>query len=268
MLLGKRILVVIPFFNEEKNIDKVIITLPDFVDYVVLIDDGSTDSSLEKITNVLSNNFENSKEINFIKNYKNLKIKNNNHKQFIILKHNHKKGKGSGIQSGYEIAIETDANCIATMDGDGQMDPNELIRLCLPIVNNDADYAKGNRLSHPDAFKIFPFSRYVGLKILTFLNKFSSGYYNINDSQTGFTAISKKTLLEINIKNLYKEYGYPNDMLTRLNINNAKVIDVPITPIYPKEGKSKMKILEVIPKISFLLLQLFIYRIKKKYFHL
>lgn len=261
MLKDKKILIIIPFFNEHANIGKVISTLPKFIDYVILIDDGSTDNSLQEAIDTIRKMNEVSIVVKKDKAVDMIKP----HKTFFVVKHQEKRGKGAGIQTGYELAKKTDAFCIATMDGDGQMNPDELKDLCMPILNNTADYSKGNRLTHPDAFTIIPLVRYVGIIILSFLNKFTSGYYHINDAQTGYTVISKKMLSKIDVSNLYQEYGYPNDMLTRLNIHNARVVDIPITPIYPKDGNSKMNVLKVIPKISFLMLQLFIKRIYIKY---
>lgn len=263
MLKGKIIGLIIPFYNEEKNIGKVIETIPDFVDLIVLVNDGSTDKSVYKLKKSIPSKID-TYQVSEIKKIHALSSKSDS-KNYVLINHLKKSGKGAGISTGYAFCKQNKLDCIATMDGDGQMDPLELSSLCLPIIENKADYCKGNRLQHPEAFKIIPKVRLFGIIILSYITKVCSGYWHIHDAQTGYTAISSKTLKKINTDNLYKEYGYPNDMLVRLNIVNASVLDVPITPIYPKNGGSKMNVLRVIPLISFLLIKLFFFRIIKKH---
>ena len=64
---------------------------------------------------------------------------------------------------------------------------------------------------------------------------------------------------------MYKRYGQPNDLLVRLNVYNFRVMDVPVTPIYNIGEKSGIRPLRMIPKLSWLLFKLFIYRMWQKY---
>jgi glycosyltransferase involved in cell wall biosynthesis len=258
---SSKIAVIIPFLNEELFILSVISSLPSFVDYVVLIDDGSTDKSVALIQNY----FQGKETILFEKDEFDSK-KHTNQSVFII-QHLQQKGKGAGIKTGYEFCKKLSVDCIATMDGDGQMHPDDLEAICLPVIQQQADYAKGNRLSHPDAFKIIPIIRYFGNVLLSFTTKICSGYWHINDSQTGFTAINQRALHKIDIHKIYDGYGCENDVLVKLNIINAKVVDVPIRPVYHSFENSKLSILDVIPKLTILLFRLFFYRIWMKYFH-
>lgn len=152
------------------------------------------------------------------------------------------------------------------MGGDGQMNPDELKKICKPIVYQNIYYSKGNRLSHKEAWKRIPTLRIIGNIILTFMTRMCSGYWNINDTQTGFTAISIDTLHKLDLDNIYTYYGYPNDILVKLNILECKIHEVDVESIYHKEMKSKMNIWKVIPKISVLLTALFFPQIGKKIF--
>jgi hypothetical protein len=151
------------------------------------------------------------------------------------------------------------------MAGDAQMDPKDLPKLIDPVVNGEVDYSKGNRLFTGRAWRVIPKSRYFGNAILSFLTKIASGYWHIADSQSGYGAVSLEVLKTIDLDNLYKRYGMPNDFLTKLNVYQFKVRDVPINPIYGIGERSKMKIYRVVFTLSLLLIRLFLWRLKEKY---
>jgi hypothetical protein len=151
------------------------------------------------------------------------------------------------------------------MAGDGQMDPDELESICLPVIEEGIDYVKGNRLIHRSALLVIPKIRYLGNSILSILTKMASGYWHVSDTQTGYTALSNKALNAIRLHQIYPRYGMPNDMLVKLNIAFCSLREVEIKPIYDVGEKSKMKILKVIPRISFLLFKGFFRRLWHKY---
>ena len=167
MYKGKTISVIIAAYNEERFIAKVIDGIPDFVDYIIVVNDGSNDKTNDILTAYSNGN---------------------------IYIENHKTNDGVGVATatGYMKSLELEADIAATMNGDGQMSPDDLASLLEPLVDGRCEYAKGTRLTFPKPE--IPFIRYVGIRILTFLTKFSSGYKNITDSQCGFTAIKQETL--------------------------------------------------------------------------
>lgn len=234
MYKGKTISVIIAAYNEERFIAKVIDGIPGFVDYIIVVNDGSNDKTDDILTA-----------------YSNGKIYIENHKTNY--------GVGIATATGYRKSLELEADIAATMNGDGQMSPDDLVSLLEPLVDGRCEYVKGTRLTFPKP-KI-PFIRYVGIRILTFLTKFSSGYRNITDSQCGFTAIKQETLKTLDLSKMYPYYGFLNDMLTKLNIMGARMLEVPVMAIY-MPGTSKMKLRNVIPQISLLLCKDFIFRIK------
>jgi len=87
----------------------------------------------------------------------------------------------------------------------------------------------------------------------------------VADSQSGYTAINKKALQMIDWDKMYKSYGQPNDVLVRLNVHNFRVKDVPVQPVYNIGEKSGIKYKKVIFTIGWLLIKLFLWRIKEKY---
>ena len=151
------------------------------------------------------------------------------------------------------------------MAGDGQMDPADLESIILPIVNGEADYTKGNRLFYGDAWHMIPRYRYLGNSFLSLFTKAASGYWHIADSQSGYTAISSIALKRLDLDDIYKDYGMPNDMLIKLNMYDFRVRDIHIRPVYHVGEKSGIKLARVIPRISCLLVKGFCKRLVFKY---
>ena len=234
--------IVIPCFNEETQIKTVVDNLPKYVDNIVIVDDKSTDNT-----------------VNIIK-----ELKNNNEKITVIL-HEKNKGVGSAISSGYKWSRDNKIDVAVVMAGDNQMDPKDLPEILGPVVDGKADYSKGNRLFSGEAYKKIPTMRYFGNSLLSLFTKIASGYWHIADSQSGYTAINKKMLNVINWDKMFKSYGQPNDLLVSLNINNAIVRDIHIEPVYGVGEKSGIKIYKVIFTIGWLLIKSFLRRMKQKY---
>ena len=291
MLNNKTVAVVVPAYNEEKLIGRVIDTMPDFVDRIIIVDDCSTDATSKVVSgylrepqnistlllkkNKLERNFYNEadivveemneKEITFFVPSEILN-KNPSRERIILISNRKNAGVGASIARGYKWCKDNSIDCTAVMAGDGQMDPAELESICLPVINENVDYVKGNRLIHRSANLLVPKSRYFGNSVLSLLTKIASGYWRISDTQTGYTAISHAALKSIYLHKIYRKYGMPNDILVKLNIAYCSIREVPIKPVYRIGEKSKMKIHKVIPKISFLLLKSFFRRIWIKYF--
>jgi len=245
MLENKRIGVVVPAYNEEKLIGRVIETMPDFVDRIYVVDDYSSDATSER-----ARTYQGQKSVNG---------------RLELIRHATNKGVGAAIITGYNKAAEEGMDAVAVMAGDAQMDPTELERVVIPVVRGKAEYVKGNRLFTGEAWKIIPRYRYLGNSFLSLMTKIASGYWHVADSQTGYTAISSETIRKLDLKRLYRRYGYPNHLLTMLNVYDCRVIDVPIRPIYNIGEKSGIRLRKVIPRMSWLLLKCFLWRMKEKY---
>jgi glycosyltransferase involved in cell wall biosynthesis len=291
MLENKTVAVVVPAYNEETQIEDVINGIPDFVDRIVVVNDCSTDGTEEKVGRMLKSDnngpeIRNITEIPIpgryeqanrelqrlmieeIKYFPASEIVNRNpeKERIILINMSCNSGVGSTIARGYKWCKDHGIDCTAVMAGDGQMDPSELEGICRPVVNEGIDYVKGNRLIHRSSELIIPRTRFLGNSILSILTKLASGYWQVSDTQTGYTAISKKALNAISLHKIYKSYGMPNDMLVKLNIALCTVREVEIKPVYGIGEKSKMKISKVIPRLSWLLFISFFKRIGLKYF--
>ena len=242
MYKSNKISVVVPCYNEETQIAKVLQTIPDYVDCIVTIDDHSSDKTVDVIESFIKTDA-----------------------RIVLIRHDMNKGVGGSIEAGYVWARDNGMDVAVVMAGDGQMDPDDLTKLLDPIIDEDVDYAKGNRLFTGEAFKKIPKIRYFGNSVLSLLTKIASGYWHIADSQCGYTAINRKTLEIVDWSKMYKRYGQPNQLLVMLNILNLRVRDVPVRPIYGIGEKSGIKLRKIIFTMSFLLLKNFLWRLKEKY---
>jgi glycosyltransferase involved in cell wall biosynthesis len=293
MLNGKTIGVVVPAYNEEKQIRHVLETMPDFVDRIIVVNDFSTDKTADivgdyvgrndsptpattddKQSSGMPDNKYNRAEVllkrqqqNDINYFPPAQIANTRpESDRVILINNLKNcGVGASIARGYKWCLDHNIECTAVMAGDGQMDPAELESICLPVINEGVDYVKGNRLIHGSARLVIPKSRYIGNSILSILTKIASGYWHVSDTQTGYTAISLSALSAIKLHEIYKSYGMPNDMLVKLNIAFCTLKEVKIKPVYNIGENSKMKVASVIPRIAWLLFKSFFKRLWIKY---
>ncbi len=243
MYKNKTICVVVPAHNEEELIGRVIETMPEFIDKIVIVDDKSNDRTVEKINSYL---FKLSEKL-------------------VLIQHKDNQGVGGAIVTGYKWARDYKMDVTVVMAGDAQMDPDDLPNLLDPVVEAGFDYTKGNRLFTGQAWQKIPHVRYLGNSCLSLLTKIASGYWHIADSQTGYTAITLGVLQNINLDGIFKRYGMPNDLLVHLNIGHYSIKDIPINPVYNIGEKSGIKLWKVIPTMSWLLFKKFFWRLKEKY---
>jgi len=242
MYRDKTVAVIIPAYNEEKLIGKVLKTVPAFVDYIVVVDDGSADRTGE-----------------IVRTYQ------KEEQRITYVHHAKNEGVGAAIITGYKWARDKGIDISSVMAADAQMDPKDLPKLLDPIVNGEVDYSKGNRLFTGKAWRVIPKTRYLGNAILSFLTKIASGYWHVADSQSGYGAVTLEALKTIDLNSVYKRYGMPNDFLVKLNVYHFRVRDVSVNPIYGIGERSGIKIYKVVFTLSFLLLKLFLWRLKEKY---
>ncbi len=242
MFEDKTIAVVVPAYNEGLLIKRVINTMPDFVDYIVVVDDCSKDDTKANVRECMKDN-----------------------PKVILIEHEKNQGVGGAIVTGYKWARDHKIDVTVVMAGDAQMDPADLPNIVKPVATGEADYSKGNRLFHGEAWKVIPKYRYFGNSFLSLFTKIASGYWHIADSQSGYTAISLNALQTLPLDQIYKRYGMPNDILIRLNEFNFRVRDVPIRPVYNIGEKSGIKVRKVIFTIPWLLFKGFFRRLFFKY---
>jgi glycosyltransferase involved in cell wall biosynthesis len=238
VLEGKQVAVVVPARDEEALLPETLAGIPDFVDRVYVVDDGSKDGTAA----VAKTN-----------------------ERVALIRHEKSAGVGAAIVSGYRRALEDGVDVVAVMAADNQMDPADLDTLAGAVARGEVDYAKANRLFTGQAWEVIPRTRYLGNAVLSMLTKIASGYWHVADSQSGYTAVGRETLRLLDLDRVYRRYGFPNDMLVHLNVVNARVRDFPSRPIYDVGERSGIRYRSVVPRISWLLLKGFLWRLREKY---
>ncbi len=240
MKLNKIITVVIPCYKVSKQIRDVIHSIPEFVDNIIVVDDACPENSGTLVEGM---------NIGIVQ----------------VLFHKKNKGVGGAVISGYKKALELQSDIIIKLDGDGQMNPNEIIKLITPLLYDRADYAKGNRFNDFKALKTMPKIRLFGNSFLSFTIKLASGYWDIMDPTNGFCAISKESLCKLNLNKIDNRYFFETDMLINLNLLNQVVEDISISAIYGEET-SNLNINRVILNFPIKILKGLIKRIFYKYY--
>ncbi|MCB9789021.1 MAG: glycosyltransferase family 2 protein [Deltaproteobacteria bacterium] len=201
-----RVAVVIPAFDEEMHLPGVLDGVPSWVDDVIVVDDASGDRTWA-IASAAGGRVQ-------------------------VHRHAHNRGVGAALVTGYRAALAGGADVVAVMAGDGQMRPEELASLIAPVASARCDYCKGDRTAHPEVGARMPRWRRLGGAVLSVWTRRLGGLDQLRDAQCGFTAISAAALERIPLARLYPRYGYPNDLLVMLGTVGARVLEVPVTPVY------------------------------------
>lgn len=234
--------VVIPAYRTEKEILAVLQGIPTFIRHIIVVDDASPDSSADLVTAAAKKN-----------------------RRILLVRHAKNQGVGGAMVTGFKKALELGAEIVIKLDGDGQMDPQYIPALIMPLITGEADYAKGNRFRDFDALRQMPIVRRIGNLGLSFLTKAATGYWNIFDPTNGYFAIRAEMLAQLSLDRIDKGYYFETSMLSRLYLRDAFVQDVTIPARYRNEVSS-LSIRRVLFEFPYKLTRTLIKRIILKYF--
>jgi glycosyltransferase involved in cell wall biosynthesis len=210
-----KISIIIPLFNEEKSIISVLTKIPNhFIYEIIIVNDGSTDNSIEKI-----------------KQLKDGRIR--------LINHNENEGYGSAILSGIKKA---NGQIIVTLDSDGQHDPKEIPKLITPLLLNKADLVLGSRYLGECSYKVALHTRIGEFIIEKFLKLFFQ--QSVRNNQSGFRAFKKEHLSLFN-KIHFTGFGFCTEILLNAALKNLKIKEVPITMKRRKSGNSYVKLAKI-----------------------
>ena len=222
VLAGRTIAVVMPAFNEAKLVGAAIGSVPKFVDHVIVVDDASADATSDAVRT--------------------------SPRPVLLLRHETNRGAGAAIATGCKHALRLGVDFTAVMAADGQMDPADLPTLLAPLLAGEADCVKGSRLDWPAVRDAMPWHRWLGNHVFSALTRRALGV-EVQDSQCGYVAMSRRSKQALDWDRLWKSYGYPNDLLSRLSIARLRMREVPVRPIYGTErsGIQLHHVLFIIP---------------------
>jgi dolichol-phosphate mannosyltransferase len=203
-----KVAVIVPAYCEELLIARTITGLPDIVGEIIVVDDASTDATVEQALKVGDPRIQ-------------------------VIRHEKNSGVGAAIYTGYQAALQGTCSAFVVLAGDNQMDHADLERVAGPVLNGSFDYVKGNRLLHERASDM-PLLRRLGTRSLAWCTSLACGL-RIGDSQCGYTAISRRALNTLDLNDLWKGYGYPNDLLIALAARGQRIAECPVRPVYGSE---------------------------------
>ncbi|MDG2332129.1 MAG: glycosyltransferase family 2 protein [Flavobacteriales bacterium] len=240
---NQKIAIVIPAYKVGGHICNVLNAVPSGIDHVIVVDDACPEGSGKVVE---KNSFEQIESL-------------------VVLYHQKNRGVGGAVVTGYKKALELGCDVVVKIDGDGQMDLDQIPAIVRPLMLNKADYVKGNRFVDFKALRSMPKLRLIGNSVLSFTLKVVSGNWHIMDPTNGYTAINALALKRINLDEISKRYFFESDMLINLNIHKCVVRDVPMAAFYGDE-ESSLSVRKVLFQFPFYLLRGFIKRIVLKYF--
>lgn len=213
-----KILLIIPAYNEEKNIVNTVETIKkhnEDLDYIV-INDGSTDNTLKIL---IDNNI---KHINLIENL----------------------GIGGAVQTGYKYAYENGYDIAVQFDGDGQHDVKYVERICEPLINGQANMCIGTRYLNKKSSEFqSTFMRRFGSKIISGIIKICC-HKKITDATSGFRA-ADKNLIKLFASEYATDYPEPEAIANVLK-HGYSILEVPVSMNERKEGKSSITVFKSI----------------------
>ena len=242
MISEKKIAVIIPVYNVGESIIKFLDLIPDYIDQIYIVDDFCP----LKTGEFALKNLKQKNKLNVIFNKKNL-------------------GVGGAMKIGYQKCLNSNLDIIVKIDGDNQMDPNQIKDLVEPILSMNIDYCKGNRFLNMAEIENYPSIRFYGNIFLSFMSKLSSGYWNIYDPVNGFTAINSNILKKLNFNKIDDGYYFESDMLFNLYLLGGKVKDISVNIRYFKNSVQNMNIMRESFNFFFKNLDRTIKRFKKTY---
>jgi glycosyltransferase involved in cell wall biosynthesis len=190
-------------YNEARYVGSVVLQARQYVDEVIVVDDGSTDNTA-RVAELAG---------------------------ATIIRHAENRGKGAAIQSILAEAKKRNPDILVLLDADAQHDPNEIPALIKPI-SEGFDLVIGSREAQKDKT---PRYRRLGQKVI-FQSARLASKTNISDSESGFRALSPKAINDLELKE--NGFAIESEMITRAADKNLKITEVPISNIYTKDGST------------------------------
>ena len=209
MLKNLTITVVIPALNEEKLLGEVIETIPGFVDHIIVVDDGSTDRTVEVAEQ----------------------------KGAISISHNTNKGVGAALSTGVEAVLSMDVDIMVNIDADGQFNPADIEKLVQPILDGHADFVTASRFIDKAYKPKMPVVKYWGNRFMSnFISRLTrQKFYDVS---CGFRAYSREALQRLN---LFGEFTYTQETFIDLAFKKIAILEVPVHVKGTREhGKSRV----------------------------
>jgi dolichol-phosphate mannosyltransferase len=217
MYKNKKIGLVIPCYKVSKTINNIVNNAPNFVDKIYLVDDKCPENSVKKVKS------------------KSKKIKK------IFRKING--GVGAAVKDGYNLSLKDKNYLTVRIDGDGQMDLNIIKKFIDPIINNEAEFTKGNRFTNFSFIKKMPALRILGNIFFSLFGNLIIKNLSIFDFLNGYTSLSNRAIYKVMKTNLDNDFFFDSILIYQSVKLKIKILDIDMEAKYENE-KSNIKIFE------------------------
>lgn len=234
-----RLAVVIPAYNAETSIQSVILSIPAYVERIIVVDDGSEDGTRKAVQSLVD-------------------------PRIVLLHHEHNRGVGGAMVTGFKAALAMGVDLVAKIDADGQMAPDHLERMAQLAIEEKYDYVKANRFQKSGSLPEMPPVRLIGNLVLTFLTRMAAGFREISDTQNGYVLITRHMLARLPLEQIDRGYFFENSMLIELNILEGRIAEMYVPARYDGE-MSSLRISRIICTFPPKLIAGFASRIIRKY---
>lgn len=205
---------VIPTYEANDTIIKVAIEASKYCEKVIVVDDACPQESGQKVKGL--------------------------HNDILLIEREINGGVGAATKTGIRRALELGAEIIVKLDSDGQMRPSLIPELIYPLENKEVDFRKGTRFDSPEDLEGMPKIRLIGNSALSLVNKFSSGYWSLNDPTNGFLAMTNAVAKNLSLDKISDDYFFESDLLFRLRLIGAKISQLRMKSFYSGE-KSNLR---------------------------
>jgi glycosyltransferase involved in cell wall biosynthesis len=203
-----KIAAIIPAYNEEKTVRKIIREVQEYVDTVIVVNDGSTDNTEEIAQKAGAR----------------------------VISHDMNRGVGAAVRTGIDAALRLGADILVSIDADGQFDPEDTARLVEPILKGEADFVPGSRFSNCEYNSDIPKLKKMGNSLFTkIVNVLIRS--NFTDTQCGFRALSREAALRIN---LFGDFTYTQETFLDLASKKMRIKEIPVKVTYDRKRKSRV----------------------------
>ncbi|MFO8055030.1 MAG: glycosyltransferase [Bacteroidales bacterium] len=209
MYKQKKIGLLIPAFNEAENIDAVLSSIPDYVDYTLVVDDGSVDKTAAIARKHGSR----------------------------VISHKNNKGVGATFKTGVKAIIDTDVDIMVNMDADGQFKASDISKLLAPIIEEKADFVTASRFIDKAYTPVMPgIKKWGNFQMSKLISKLTGQKFH--DVSCGFRAYKREVLYRMN---LFGSFTYTQETFIDLAFKDIDIMEVPVEVLGKREkGKSRV----------------------------